>query len=74
VSAAGGAVGRLVMRLPARRGVRVLGIASSANDDRFGLSGRLEFPIAVVFPLDRVANAFALLERRRTHGKIVLLP
>jgi NADPH:quinone reductase-like Zn-dependent oxidoreductase len=37
-------------------------------------SGKLEFTIAATYPLDRVADAFAQLEQRHTHGKIVLLP
>lgn len=37
-------------------------------------SGRIEIPIAATFPLDRVRDAFAELERRHTHGKIVLVP
>lgn len=38
------------------------------------VSGALDFPIAATYPLDRVADAFEQLERRHTHGKIVLLP
>jgi len=34
----------------------------------------IEFPIAATYPLDRVGNAFEELERRHTHGKIVLIP
>ncbi|WP_236791477.1 NADP-dependent oxidoreductase [Amycolatopsis sp. GM8] len=157
VSAAAGGVGSLVVQLLGLRGVRVLGIASPANDDwltahgaipvhygdglaerlaaagpidafidLFGpeylrlavelgiprdrietiisfadaaelgtkaegsvdastpevmsemaglvAGGQLEFPIAATFPLERVADAFAVLEQRHTHGKIVLLP
>lgn len=37
-------------------------------------SGAIEFDIAATYPLDRVADAFAELEQRHTHGKIVLLP
>ena len=36
--------------------------------------GSLEIPIARTYPLDQVQDAFRELERRRTHGKIVLLP
>jgi NADPH:quinone reductase-like Zn-dependent oxidoreductase len=36
--------------------------------------GAIDFDIAATFPLDRVADAFELLEQRHTHGKIVLLP
>ncbi|ORA19068.1 NADP-dependent oxidoreductase [Mycobacterium arosiense] len=38
------------------------------------VSGAIEFDIAATYPLDRVADAYAELERRHTHGKIVLLP
>jgi NADPH:quinone reductase-like Zn-dependent oxidoreductase len=37
-------------------------------------TGRLQVPIAATFPLNEVRSAFRLLERRRTHGKIVLIP
>ncbi len=36
--------------------------------------GAVDFDIAATYPLDRVADAFAELEQRHTHGKIVLLP
>jgi NADPH:quinone reductase-like Zn-dependent oxidoreductase len=38
------------------------------------VSGAVDFDIAATFPLERVADAFEELERRHTHGKIVLLP
>ncbi len=37
-------------------------------------SGAVDFDIAATYPLDQVADAFAELEQRHTHGKIVLLP
>jgi NADPH:quinone reductase-like Zn-dependent oxidoreductase len=37
-------------------------------------SGRIEIPIAATYPLERVRDAFAELEARHTHGKIVLIP
>ncbi|MGW4912816.1 NADP-dependent oxidoreductase [Streptomyces sp. NPDC004270] len=37
-------------------------------------SGAVEIPIAAAYPLDRVTDAFAELEQRHTHGKIVLMP
>jgi NADPH:quinone reductase len=37
-------------------------------------TGALDFDVAATYPLDRVADAFEELERRHTHGKIVLLP
>jgi NADPH:quinone reductase-like Zn-dependent oxidoreductase len=36
--------------------------------------GRLEVPIANVYPLAQVREAYTELERRHTHGKIVLKP
>ena len=36
--------------------------------------GQLEIPIAQVFPLERVRDAYRELERGHTHGKIVLKP
>jgi NADPH:quinone reductase len=37
-------------------------------------TGAIELDVAATYPLDRVADAFAELEQRHTHGKIVLLP
>lgn len=37
-------------------------------------SGRVELPIAATYPLEQVRDAFAELEERHTHGKIVLIP
>ncbi|MEE6135928.1 NADP-dependent oxidoreductase [Mycobacterium sp. 050128] len=37
-------------------------------------TGAVDFDVAATFPMDRVADAFEELERRHTHGKIVLLP
>ena len=37
-------------------------------------SGAVEIPIAATYPLDHVADAYAELEQRHTHGKIVLIP
>lgn len=37
-------------------------------------SGAIEIPIADTYPLERVRDAYAELERRHTHGKIVLIP
>ncbi len=37
-------------------------------------TGRLEFPIAKVYRLDDVREAYRDLARRHTHGKIVLVP
>ena len=37
-------------------------------------AGVIDFNVAATYPLDRVADAFEELEKRHTHGKIVLLP
>ncbi|MBF9072722.1 NADP-dependent oxidoreductase [Streptacidiphilus fuscans] len=37
-------------------------------------TGRIEIPVAATYPLDRVRDAYAELEQRHTHGKIVLIP
>jgi NADPH2:quinone reductase len=37
-------------------------------------TGQIEIPIAATYPLDQVREAFAVLEERHTHGKIVLIP
>jgi NADPH:quinone reductase-like Zn-dependent oxidoreductase len=41
---------------------------------RLAARGQLEVPIARTYPLERVRDAFHELERRHTHGKIVLRP
>ena len=38
------------------------------------VAGSLDIPIAGVYPLDQVVEAFAELEQHHTHGKIVLRP
>ncbi|CAA9576381.1 MAG: hypothetical protein AVDCRST_MAG33-3103 [uncultured Thermomicrobiales bacterium] len=37
-------------------------------------SGAIEVPVAATYPLERVREAFAELERQHTRGKIVLIP
>ncbi len=37
-------------------------------------TGAIDFDVAATYPLDRVADAYEELEKRHTHGKIVLLP
>jgi NADPH:quinone reductase-like Zn-dependent oxidoreductase len=37
-------------------------------------AGRLEIPIAKVYPLSEVQEAYRELELRHVHGKIVLIP
>lgn len=38
------------------------------------VNGTIDFEVAATYPLDRVADAYAELEKRHTRGKIVLLP
>ena len=38
------------------------------------VSGAIDFDVAATYPLDRVADAYEELEKRHTHGKIVVLP
>jgi NADPH2:quinone reductase len=38
------------------------------------VTGAIDFDVAATYPLDQVADAFEELEKRHTHGKIVLLP
>jgi NADPH:quinone reductase-like Zn-dependent oxidoreductase len=61
-------------------GVKIEGNNAAASADVLerlaGLieRGELELPIARVYPLDRVRDAYEELERNHTHGKIVLRP
>lgn len=63
-----------------RDGVLGEGSAAAANADVMAElaslidAGELKLPIAKTFPLERVRDAFAELERRHTRGKIVLIP
>ena len=65
----------------AKHGVKTVGGAEAGPGAKVlaelaGLiaDGRLELPIAKVYPLTQVREAYAELERRHTHGKIVLKP
>ncbi len=64
----------------AKYGVKTEGSHEAANaevlDELAGLiaAGRLEIPIAKVYPLADVRDAYRELEQRHTHGKIVLKP
>jgi NADPH:quinone reductase-like Zn-dependent oxidoreductase len=64
----------------ARHGVKTDGTAAAASADtlaelaRLIADGRLEVPIARVYPLTEVRAAYRELERRHTLGKIVLAP
>jgi NADPH:quinone reductase-like Zn-dependent oxidoreductase len=61
-------------------GVKVEGTAAAADtevlSELVGLvdRGELEVPIARVYPLEQVRDAYRELERRHTRGKIVLVP
>jgi NADPH:quinone reductase-like Zn-dependent oxidoreductase len=63
-----------------RYGVKTEGSAAAANAEvlaelaRLIEEGELEVPIARVYPLDRVQDAYRELEARHTCGKIVLTP
>ncbi len=63
-----------------RYGVKMEGSAAAAGADTLATlaklidAGRLEVPIAAVFPLTDVQAAFTELEQRHTRGKIVLVP
>jgi NADPH:quinone reductase-like Zn-dependent oxidoreductase len=64
----------------ARTGVKTAGTTESATAEVLGelaklvASGELDVPIAATYPLTEVGAAFRELMRRRTRGKIVLLP
>jgi len=61
-----------------RYGVKVEGTAAASSAAvvaelaELVATGRLEVPIAGVFPLDQVREAYRTLERRHTRGKLVL--
>lgn len=63
-----------------KHGVKTEGSMAAASADVLGqlaalmAAGRLEIPIAKVYPLDKVRDAYQELERRHTRGKIVLRP
>jgi NADPH:quinone reductase-like Zn-dependent oxidoreductase len=64
----------------AKWGVKTDGTGAAASADVLAElatlvdEGRLEVPIAHVYPLDRVRDAFAVLAQGHTRGKIVLVP
>jgi NADPH:quinone reductase-like Zn-dependent oxidoreductase len=61
-------------------GVQTLGTHAIATRERLqaltelAADGSLEVPIAAIYPLDRVQDAFRELAERHTRGKIVLIP
>jgi NADPH:quinone reductase-like Zn-dependent oxidoreductase len=64
----------------AKYGVKTEGSFAAANAEVLGqlaglmAAGRLEIPIAKVYPLAQVREAYRDLEQRHTRGKIVLVP
>ncbi|MCW3042949.1 MAG: NADPH:quinone reductase, partial [Actinobacteria bacterium] len=64
----------------ARYGVKGEGNAAGASAEVLAeladliAAGKLEVPIAAVYPLDQVREAYRDLEQRHTLGKIVLVP
>lgn len=64
----------------AQVGARAEGSAAGSTQEtmtalaELAATGRLEIPIAATYPLEQVQDAFAELEQRHTHGKIVLIP
>jgi NADPH:quinone reductase-like Zn-dependent oxidoreductase len=64
----------------AELGTKVEGSAAASTTDVLSeiaelvASGELEIPIAATYPLEEVRAAFAEIEARHTHGKIVLIP
>ena len=65
---------------PETHGVKAEGSATAASADVLGelagliADGRLEVPIARVYPLEEVQEAFRELEQNHTRGKIILRP
>jgi NADPH:quinone reductase-like Zn-dependent oxidoreductase len=63
-----------------KHGVKVAGSHDAARAEVLAelaalmAKGRLEIPIAKVYPLSEVRDAYRELERRHTRGKIVLVP
>jgi NADPH:quinone reductase-like Zn-dependent oxidoreductase len=64
----------------AKHGVKAEGNAAGASAQTVAelaaliSEGALEIPVAAVYPLDQVRDAYSELERNHTRGKIVLLP
>ncbi|MFJ9130192.1 NADP-dependent oxidoreductase [Streptomyces sp. NPDC102340] len=67
-------------KVAGRVGARTYGEGAAASAvvlgelARLAARGELEVPIARTYPLEEVRDAFRELERRHTHGKIVLRP
>jgi NADPH:quinone reductase-like Zn-dependent oxidoreductase len=63
-----------------RHGARFEGSAEIGSADNLAMmadlvaAGAIDIPIARTYPIDRVREAYADLNNRHTHGKIVLIP
>jgi NADPH:quinone reductase-like Zn-dependent oxidoreductase len=63
-----------------RHGARFEGSAEVVTTDNLAMMadlvarGAIDIPIARTYPIDRVREAYADLNNRHTHGKIVLIP
>jgi NADPH:quinone reductase-like Zn-dependent oxidoreductase len=63
-----------------KHGVKTAGNSDAANKEVMSTltamlgAGKFEIPIAKVYPMANVRDAYRELERRHTHGKIVLQP
>jgi NADPH:quinone reductase-like Zn-dependent oxidoreductase len=63
-----------------KHGVKTEGSMDAASADVLGrlaalmAAGQLEIPIAKIYPLDKVRDAYQELEQRHTRGKIVIKP
>jgi NADPH:quinone reductase-like Zn-dependent oxidoreductase len=63
-----------------KHGVKTEGSMDAASADVLGrlaalmAAGQLEIPIAKIYPLDRIRDAYQDLEQRHTRGKIVVKP
>lgn len=61
-------------------GVKAEGSSAASTREVLGemaelvASGRITVPISATYPIDLVREAYEELERRHTHGKIVLIP
>lgn len=73
-------IGSLADFAAAKKGAQMVSHSAAATTEVLAdlaeaiASGKLEVPIAATYPLDAVRDAYSDLERRRTHGKIVLVP
>ncbi len=70
----------IAFQVAAQTGVKAEGSSTASTPEvlaemaQLVASGQISVPIAATYPLDRVREAYAELEQRHTHGKIVLIP